>query len=240
MLEATSPVSLTSPKRFEACPSVPPPLEAKTGPSLSARAPRRGRQRPLTGFHDAALPFACTHLVGCEAVLIVRNGAFVVAPRVLLWPLCHACGQHACACHNRHHCKTNSHCWSLDRTNCRASFHFFGEIAKCLPARDGRGCTRRQGAHKPGITTSTAARCGLDVLLDFFQIERAGVWLDNAAICPLWVMAEIRACQSDRSVQNERSSTNRIANGRPARAPPSPSVNCSGVHRLSAAVAAFQ
>ena len=144
MLEATSPVSLTSPKRFEACPSVPPPLEAKTGPSLSARAPRRGRQRPLIGFHDAALPFACTHLVGCEAVLIVRNGAFVVAPRVLLWPLCHACGQHACACHNRHHCKTNSHCWSLDRTNCRASFHFFGEIAKCLPARDGRGCTRRR------------------------------------------------------------------------------------------------
>jgi hypothetical protein len=90
----------------------------------------------------------------------------------LLWPLCHACGQHACACHNRHHCKTNSHCWSLDRTNCRASFHFFGEIAKCLPTRDGRVAHAVNGARKPGITTSTAALCGLDVLLDFFQIER--------------------------------------------------------------------
>ena len=40
--------------------------------------------------------------------------------------------------------------------------------------------------------------------------------------------------------QKERSSTKRIAKGRSASTPASPSVNCIGVRRLSASVAASQ
>jgi hypothetical protein len=57
------------------------------------------RQHSLIGFHDAALPFACAHLVGCDAVLIVLNGAFVVAACVLMQLLCRACREQACPCH---------------------------------------------------------------------------------------------------------------------------------------------
>src|SRR5262249_44866336 len=48
---------------------------------LSAWAPHRRGEHSLIGFHDATFPFACAHLVGCEAVLIVRNGTFVVVAR---------------------------------------------------------------------------------------------------------------------------------------------------------------
>jgi hypothetical protein len=53
-------------------------------PNLSAQALHRDRQHSFIGFHDAALRFACVHLVGCEAVLIVRNRAFLHAARVLV------------------------------------------------------------------------------------------------------------------------------------------------------------
>jgi hypothetical protein len=47
-----------------------------------------------------------------QAFLIVGNGAFVVAARVLVRTLCRASGEHTCAYYNRgRHCKTNSHRW---------------------------------------------------------------------------------------------------------------------------------
>jgi hypothetical protein len=84
----------------------------KADPVLFARSLHRRGEHSLIGLHDATLPYACAHLVGCEAVLIVRNGTFVVEARVLVRPVCRACGEHACACHNRgRHYKTNSHRW---------------------------------------------------------------------------------------------------------------------------------
>jgi len=82
----------------------------KADPILSARSLHRRGEHSLIGLHDATLPFACAHLVGCEAVLIVRNGTFVVVARVLIRPVRRACGEHACTCHNRgRHYKTKSH-----------------------------------------------------------------------------------------------------------------------------------
>ena len=116
----------------------------KADPILSAQALLRGGQGSLIGFHDAALPFACAHLVGCDAVLIVRNGAFEVAARVLVRPLCRACAEHACACYNRRrHCKTNSHHWSLGHTTCRRIISLFWGDGQTSPAECARAAGRR-------------------------------------------------------------------------------------------------
>ena len=75
------------------------------------------------------------------------------------------------------------------------------------------------------------------IVLDRQIIDAGDVPPHQTFCAELPILVSI-ACRAP--AQNERLSTNRTANGRPASAPPSPSVNCSGVHRLSAAVAAFQ
>ena len=103
---------------------------------LSAQALRRGGQHFLISLHDVSLPFACAHLISCATVLIVRNGAFVVAARVVVRPLCRACGEHSCARYNRDRpCKTNSHHWSPGP--CNLQTHHQASSAACAGTAEG-------------------------------------------------------------------------------------------------------
>ena len=94
-------------------------------PDLICSGAFHGGQRSLIRFHDAPLPFACAHLVGCEAVLIVRNGAFVFAACVFARPIRYACREHACGRYNRGpNRKTNFHPYPLDHAGAGRIFSF--------------------------------------------------------------------------------------------------------------------
>jgi len=89
-------------------------MSASQGPKAalnsSAGTLRRGGQRSLVGPHDTAFFFARAHLIGRDTILIIRNRALILAARVLLRRVCRACGEQACARHNRGcHRNTKSH-----------------------------------------------------------------------------------------------------------------------------------
>jgi hypothetical protein len=124
-------------------------LWAKSGPGLICSPLHIGGQHSLIGFHNAALPFACAHLVGCQAVFIVRNGAFVVAAGVLDRPFCCACGEQAGACYNHgRHCEMNYPRWSSGTMQKLQAHHFtFPERSPSVSDRVREGGGRGQSEH---------------------------------------------------------------------------------------------
>src|SRR6476619_1553048 len=105
-------------------------MSASQGPKAalnsSAGTLRRGGQRSFIGPHDTAFFFARTHLVGRDAVLIIRDRALILEARVLLPRVCRACGEQAFARHNRGcHRNTKSHFRNLQITQIVAIRHLF-------------------------------------------------------------------------------------------------------------------